>query len=383
MKTRFLSVFLAFVLCCGLVIPAFATAPEFEIENGVLTKYNGPGGDVVIPSGVTEIGQKAFRNCTSLTSITIPDSVTEIGAGAFAGCTGLTSVTIPDSVTVLRGDIITFQGAFAWCTGLTHVTIPNSVSEIGACAFQGCSGLTSVTIPNSVTKIGDRAFRPCTSLTSVTIPNSVTEIGVSAFWGCIIYGYKNSAAERYAKENDLPFVLLGTPATPSFTDVPNWCENAVNWAVAEEITSGTGGNEFSPLRTCTHGEILAFLWRAKGEPDAKAKAPFTVASYFQDAVDWAYGEGLIGASTDTTADCTRSDAVKYIWQASNKPTAPGSGFTDVPAGASYAPAVNWAVANGVTAGTNDGSTFSPGKTCTRGEIVTFLHRAFVPEVRLG
>lgn len=176
------------------------------------------------------------------------------------------------------------------------------------------------------------------------------------------------------------------PSAPSFTDVPDWCGNAVNWAVSKGITQGTGNNEFSTMRTCTHGEILTFLWRAAGQQPAKAKAPVTVVSYFQDAVDWAYGEGLIGASFDAMADCTRADAVRYIWQAFGKHSAPASSFSDVPAGADYAPAVNWAVDIGVTAGTagstDDGTVFSPAKTCTRGEIVTFLHRAYVPEARL-
>ena len=72
---------------------------EFAIEDGVLTEYNGNGGDVVIPDSVTIIGRNAFERCRSLTSVTIPNSVTSIGSGAFYGCSGLTSITIPDSVT--------------------------------------------------------------------------------------------------------------------------------------------------------------------------------------------------------------------------------------------------------------------------------------------
>ena len=111
---------------------------------------------ITFDGDVTSIGEDAFRECTSLTSVTIPDSVTEIGYGAFWGCTSLTSVTIPDSVT-----------------------------SIGNHAFRDCTSLTSVTIPDSVTEIGEDAFECCTSLTSVTIPDSVTSIGYSAFWNCI------------------------------------------------------------------------------------------------------------------------------------------------------------------------------------------------------
>ena len=96
-----------------------------------------------------------FYECESLTSIVIPDGVTSIGEGAFMGCSSLISITIPDSVT--------------------------SMEE---CAFEGCSSLTSITIPDSITSIGDGTFAGCSSLTSIIIPDSVTSIGRYAFEGC-------------------------------------------------------------------------------------------------------------------------------------------------------------------------------------------------------
>ena len=133
---------------------------------------------VTIPNSVTSIGERAFAGCSGLTSVTIGNSVTSIGNDAFISCNNLTSVTIPNSVTSI-GDY-----AFYKCSGLTSVTIGNSVTNIGRYAFEYCSGLTSVTIPNSVTSIGREAFEKCSSLTSVTIPNSVTSIGDFAFLGC-------------------------------------------------------------------------------------------------------------------------------------------------------------------------------------------------------
>ena len=179
MKRRIISILLALLLVMGVCpTSVFAVNEDFVIENGVLTKYNGPGGEVVIPNGVTSIGMLAFKYCTSLTSITIPDSVTSIGSSAFYGCTNLASVTIPNSVTAIE------ETAFTRCTSLTSVTIPDSVTVIGNFAFEGCTGLTNITIGNRVTTIGHSAFMRCTNLTSITIPNSVTRIDNSTFYEC-------------------------------------------------------------------------------------------------------------------------------------------------------------------------------------------------------
>lgn len=127
---------------------------------------------------ITLISFEAFKDYTSIKSITIGNSVTSIYGSAFKGCTGVKSVTIGTSVTSIG------ESAFYGCTGLTSVTIPNSVTEIGYGAFEDCTGLTSVTIPNSVTSIGGSAFEGCTGLSSVIIGTSVTKIGNYAFSGC-------------------------------------------------------------------------------------------------------------------------------------------------------------------------------------------------------
>ena len=129
----------------------------------------------MVPSSVSKIHSYAFRDCTSITSITIPNSVTSIRDSTFYGCRSLTSITIPNSVTYIG------ECAFRDCTSLTSIIIPNNVTSIGHHAFRDCTSLTSITIPNSVTSIGRSAFYYCTSLTSITISKSVTSIGRNAF----------------------------------------------------------------------------------------------------------------------------------------------------------------------------------------------------------
>ncbi len=124
---------------------------DFIIENGVLTKYTGPGGDVVIPEGVTKIGNWAFNSCMRLTSVNIPKSVTVIGRQAFSDC-GLMSVTIPENVREIG------ESAFRSCCRLKCVTLPKNVTKIGDLAFGNCEGLKNVTILGRVEKIEKHIF---------------------------------------------------------------------------------------------------------------------------------------------------------------------------------------------------------------------------------
>ena len=252
MKKRLVSITLVVAMAVMLLQGAafgrtVYAAGDFTIKNGVLTKYNGSGGDVVIPEGVTSISDFAFGLNSTMTSVTIPKTVTAIGEDTFSTCSGLKSfvvksgnpsyssqdgvlynqdmtllmicpakktgtLTIPDTVTSV-GD-----WAFELCGELTGITIPKSLTSISRLTFGACRSLKSISvdsgnsafssqdgvlydkdgttlvlcpakkasvmIADSVTTIGEKAFSGCKELKSVSLPDSVLSIGDRAFAEC-------------------------------------------------------------------------------------------------------------------------------------------------------------------------------------------------------
>ena len=172
-----------------------------------------------------------------------------------------------------------------------------------------------------------------------------------------------------------------------FVDVPagSYYEDAVVWAVEKGITSGTSAVTFDPNGNCTRAQAVTFLWRAAGSPAPKTKVmPFAdvkAGSYYYDAVLWAVEQGITKGASDTMfspdATCTRAQIVTFLWRSQGVPAAGAvNPFTDVAADAYYNTAVLWAAENGITGGTS-ATTFSPNNDCTRAQIVTFLYRYFV------
>lgn len=169
----------------------------------------------------------------------------------------------------------------------------------------------------------------------------------------------------------------------SFTDVSSgaYYAEAVRWAVANGVTGGMGGGLFSPDAPCTRAQTVTFLWRAAGSPAPSSREnPFKdvdPSAYYYDAVLWAVEKGITGGITAEAfhpeGTVTRGQTAAFLYRAAGSPAASGSSFTDVPSGAYYAEAVQWAAERGITGGTGGGQ-FNPGAPCTRAHIVTFLFR---------
>ena len=216
---------------------------------------------ITIPETVTSIGDYAFAGCTNLgspntpvsmtqmlralspfrsreTSIVIPDGVTSIGDYAFQDCTSLTSITIPNSVTSIG------EGAFSGCENLSDISIPDSVTDLGDNAFSGCKGLTSIVIPYGVTKIDDGAFAECSELVSVTIPETVISIGKSAFESCfkltdvtIPSSVTSIGHSAFASCTSLTSIVIPAQVT-KIEGFTFWsCYSLVNVTIPEGVTS--------------------------------------------------------------------------------------------------------------------------------------------------
>ena len=416
----------------------------------------------IVPNGVKYVGDWVFSECYRLVNITLPDELLVIGGSAFYACTGLKSITIPNSVKYIGGI------AFELCENIQTITIPSGVEEIGEETFMQCTSLKSINIPKSVTKIGNSAFDCCDSLTDVYYEGSSSQwrsiniaeyntaltsanihfnSHVHTYEGYTVtsptctepgytthkctscdYSYNDSYIEplghNYTEEVTAPTCTEGGYTTytcsvcgdsykgsyvdplghdykngtctrcgvkdpnykpqTDFTDVAagSYCYDAVQWAVANGITNGTDTTHFSPNAGCTRGQVVTFLWRAAGEPTVGGNVGFVdvaPGSYCYEAVKWAVANGIT-KGTDAThfspnETCTRGQVVTFMYRAEGEPAVGGNvGFVDVAAGSYCYNAVQWAVANGITKGT-DATHFSPNATCTRGQVVTFLYRA--------
>ena len=325
------------IVIAVVVIVAGSTNANQQVGDFILSddgtvaiQYTGSGGAVTIPDGVVTLEDGLFMNFSSITSISMPSTVTSIGSSFASGCSQLQSVSLSSNISTIPSN------AFRECSGLISISLP-SVSSIGDNAFYGCASLGSITIPASCTSISDTAFSGCDNLeeisvssgnsnysssdgclynaaksrliyvpggkSSVTIPSTCSTIGSGAFRDAVyvtsitipstvetiesgalsgsgittIYGYADSAAETYAKNNSIAFVVIGsddpvdpvdpvnpdtsdTPVTPQDGDVDNGDGTitradgtVVEAATGRVIRAGTGSTGSNHAKDATPG----------------------------------------------------------------------------------------------------------------------------------
>ncbi len=398
--------------------------------------------DITIPDSVVEIGNGTFYGCESLEQVTIPEGAEKVGEGTFAGYDALTSAeilnsdeTIENSSTAASTSSVEYDraagNALPYSVLLSSGVIPLSDSMTSELNDNRITGLKAINvsknnpaytsrdgvffdkagtsllqypsgrsgkyrIPTDVKKIEKYAFSGCNGLTEIVIPLSVASIDELAFCGCgkLKTVYYAGTKEEWSKikigeKNDslLNAKIIYSAKETSFTDVTDegkFYFTPVYWAVDHDpqITNGLDTTHFGPDQTCTRGQVVTFLWRAKGCPEpASAKNSFKdvkTTDYFYKAVLWAVENGITNGTSGTTFSpknpCTRAQVAAFLYRTEGSPAADAKNpFTDVKNGAYYYDAVLWAVEQGITNGTSS-ATFSPDKTCTRGEIVTFLYR---------
>lgn len=395
MSKKLLSLALALVMCLGLTIPAFAAESKWKVE--VVGKTDAE----------ISLGKKTFTVRDWVISGTFKDDELDM-IGNIWTKTDSHQWTAENVYALSKGDEVVFTKGgesfeefymTAWSDpdgdGVYDQLIGNITSEDYSSTFLPANAAGPVRdfyaqtytlfyMP-SLGYLQQMGLTPdgygSWDLTDTGGVSPVTELKMSPDFLLDIYG-ANTIVNIMTPDKSWNCTILvegnttqpTVPTVGGFTDVKtgDYFADPVLWAVEKKITAGTSATTFSPNTTCTQGQILTFLWRAKGEP--KPTGTVSGTQYYATAAQWAKEQGLTD-NFSAEADCTRAMVVTYLWKLAGSPKTGTSNFTDVSANADYAQAVAWAVEQDITSGTGNGQ-FSPNSTCTRGQIVTFLYRAF-------
>lgn len=376
-----------------------------------------------LPSGISSVSGSLFSGCTALEAFFVKDdssyggSGTTIETNAFYGCTALREVGIYSRADSLR----IAKNAFSGCKGLKSVSIDCRSLILDDNAFPSAAQIDYINISGEYGYVAPNAFRGVS--TSLVYPANGTKwgehkgesYGGSLVWesydnhvhdykttvvaptcserGYTIYECKSCTEKfesSYVRQLGHSFVngvcsVCGIKNP--FTDIDAqgkhvYYTDAIIWAAENNITSGYTATSFLPDGQCTRGQVVTFLWRLAGQPEpTNSESGFADVmdnAYYTKAVTWAAERGITTGVDDThfapDATVTRAQFVTFLWRYLDRPVyGTFNPFTDVSSSSVFAPAILWAYENGVTSGTT-ATTFAPGTTATRAQVVTFLYR---------
>lgn len=306
---------------------------------------------------------KTARIAVFLAATIFSANAISVGTTALAAESTIEPILVADT-SVENNDEIVFERTKAWIEVGENAEI-NIISGPTNVVWDSSNTEVLTVREGVVTGIGEgTAIITATSLSGATASCTVTVVrpeDVDAYIHPIIF-------------NDV--------STDAYYYIP------VMWAYENDVTAGTSANTFSPNKICTRCQMVQFLWNAYGNKNEVTNStlmPFTDVKrnmWYSTAVMWACENGITAGTSKNTfspnAKCTRAQAVTFIWNAMSKPDPKGDPrtFSDVDDSAWYATAVRWAADYEITAGTGAGK-FSPNKTCSRAEIVSFLYRASI------
>lgn len=397
--------------------------------------YNDNIRSVVVEDGCTHIGSWAFAFSESLTSVSLPNSVTSIGADAFDGSTKLVSCPLPDYLTSIG------EWAFYGCKALAGLDLPSTLTEIGECAFKNCDNITVADIPGSVTQLPYAVFEDCEKLTTVTfgegvqsigesvfrntgitnivLPQSMQTLGMSAFKGCenlkvvTMRGCKKIGSSAFQDCDSLRRVTLAENTETIQQYAFAYCDTLTSLRLPASVKSVGYStcyksnalkqvilmnpdceiNEYANLGLqgiCTiygYADSTAYTYAikkgytfeliGKEGPEPSIFADVPTGAWYQSAVEYAYANGLFyGVGNDSFAPdypMERAMLVTVLWRYEGQPSDGVNNFTDVPTGKWYTQAIAWAAKNGIVNGIGN-NRFDPTGKISREQVASILCR---------
>ena len=340
---------------------------------------------VTTPEGVETIGKNTFSGCSSLMSIVFPGTVTTIEKNAFDNCKSLTEVYFGGDASAWKQAVDTSNVPLLNAPYIhLNTTSPDGhfrpITVPATCETEGYTARTcdcGYEYDRVVTEPAlGHDWTPWATLLEPTATTKGIAVRICANDPKHV---EFKALPTAAEDSSNPFTDV---AEGKFYHDP------VLWAISQDpqITTGVTDTTFEPDRSCTRAHVVTFLWRANGCPEpANLTSHFKdvkdTSKYYYKAVLWASEQGITTGYSDGTFrpndECTRGQVVTFLWRAKGQPapTSTSNPFSDVPAGKYYTTAVLWALENDITTG-RTATTFDPDGVCTRGHVVTFLYRAY-------